>query len=100
MKKVLAILAFGLILSGCAARHHEREAAARGALIGAAGGAIVSSIAGKDPLAGAAIGAAGGAAVGLITAEGKQRRINRDRHGRAYWIDDHGRWRYVSDRRD
>ncbi|MNR41428.1 hypothetical protein D3C85_1598150 [compost metagenome] len=46
--------------------------------------------------AGAAIGAAGGAAVGVITHEGRERRVYNDR-GRQYWQDDYGQRRYVPD---
>lgn len=99
MKLAFMALAFCLMATGCATSHDERKAAVRGALIGAAGGAIVSSVAGGDPWAGAAAGAAGGAALGYITADGKQRRVTRDRYGRPYWVDDGGRWQYLNDGR-
>jgi osmotically inducible lipoprotein OsmB len=99
MKSMAISLCLGLALCGCAANRHEKHAAVRGALLGAAGGAIISSVAGGDPVAGAAVGAAGGAALGMITADGKPRRVSRDQYGRSYWVDDHGRWRYVSEHR-
>lgn len=98
MKLIVTALFFCVVFSGCSSHDPERRAAARGALIGAAGGAIVSSMAGGDPLAGAAAGAAGGAALGYITADGKERRVERDRYGRSYWVDEHGRRRYVDNR--
>lgn len=81
---------------GCASNDQERRAA-RGALIGAAGGAIISSATGGNPWAGAAAGAAGSAAIGYVTADGKQRRVGRDRSGRPYWIDERGRRTYLND---
>lgn len=95
MKRLIPAFAALVLITGCASSNPESRAAARGALVGAAGGALVSSMSGGDPWAGAAVGAAGGAAVGYIAADGKQRRVERDRNGRSYWVDDHGRRRYV-----
>lgn len=94
-KPLICACASLVLITGCASRDPERRAAMQGALIGAAGGAIVSSMSGGDPWAGAAVGAAGGAAVGYITADGKQRRVERDQYGRSYWIDEQGRYRYL-----
>lgn len=99
MKAFVVVLGVSVFAAGCASHHSDRRAAARGALVGAAGGALVSSIAGGDPWTGAAAGAAGGAALGYITSEGQQRQVHRDRHGRDYWIDDRGRWRYTNEGR-
>jgi osmotically inducible lipoprotein OsmB len=85
-----------LALTGCAVDRHERRAAVKGALIGAAGGAAISALTGADVAAGAAIGAAGGAAVGVITQDGRERRV-RHEGGRRYWQDDDGRRRYLPD---
>lgn len=94
LKKTILILASaGIALAGCSTSHHERRAATRGAIIGAAGGAAISAITGGDALEGAAIGAAAGAAIGYITRDGKRRELYRDRDGGRYWIDDRGRHR-------
>lgn len=94
---VLAVAAaLTLTLAGCAVDRHERRAAIKGALIGAAGGAAISAMTGGDLAAGAAIGAAGGAAVGVITHEGRERRVYDD-GGRRYWQDDRSQRRYLPD---
>ncbi|MEJ1170330.1 hypothetical protein [Variovorax sp. CCNWLW235] len=94
---VLAVAAaLTFTLTGCAVDRHERRAAIKGALIGAAGGAAISAMTGGDVAAGAAIGAAGGAAVGVITHDGRERRVYNDR-GRRYWQDDYGQRRYIPD---
>lgn len=95
MKTILAALACVLFFSGCESNPSKKNAAVRGALIGAAGGAAVSMLAGGDPLTGAAAGAAGGAVLGAVMEDGKQRRLHRDAYGRSYWVDDRGRWRFV-----
>jgi osmotically inducible lipoprotein OsmB len=95
MKLAIIALASCISITGCATNDQERRAA-RGALIGAAGGAIISSATGGDPWAGAAAGAAGGAAFGYVTADGKQRRLERDRSGRPYWVDERGRRQYLN----
>lgn len=87
-----------IAVSGCASNADQR-AAVRGALIGAAGGAVVSAATGGDLAEGAAIGAVGGAAIGVITQDGRQRKVYRDRDGGRYWVDDRGRRRHMSDRR-
>ncbi len=89
-----------LLLSACATDRQSRQdqrAAARGALIGAGAGAVFGAITGGDPLAAAAVGAAGGAAIGVITQDGKQRRVYRTESGERYWINDRGERRTLSD---
>ena len=61
-----------------------------GALGGAAAGALVPGLGVAE---GAAVGAAGGAVIGAVTSDG-DRRYQRDRRGREYWIDKNGRRRY------
>ena len=62
----------------------------RGAGFGAAGGAVAGAlIPGLGVAEGAAVGAAGGAAVGVATSEG-DRKWQRDRRGREYYIDRNG----------
>lgn len=95
---LLVVPALALGVAGCANRANER-AAVRGALIGAAGGAVLSAATGGDALQGAAIGAAGGAAVGVITEGGRQRKVYRRREGGRYWVDERGRQHDLSDRR-
>lgn len=62
-----AILGFtaALILAGCGTTTGDRLAS--GALIGAAGGAVVGAAVGGDPGTGAAIGAVAGGVVGAAT---------------------------------
>lgn len=91
---IMATLASSLAVAGCASDNGERRAITRGALIGAAGGAVVSGVTGGDLVKGAAIGAAGGAVIGAITHDGKRRDLYRDDRGNEYWIDDDGRRRY------
>jgi osmotically inducible lipoprotein OsmB len=83
MSLVTLAVAATLALTGCAADRHERRAAVKGALLGAAGGAAISAITGGDVAAGAALGAAGGAAVGAITHDDHDRPAYDDR-GRRY----------------
>ena len=65
---------------------------AKGALIGAGGGAVAGAvIPGLSTGDGALIGAAGGAA---ITALNKNKRYYRDGYGRKYYVDKRGRRRY------
>ena len=65
---------------------------AKGALIGAGGGAVAGAIIpGLSTGDGALIGAAGGAA---ITALNKKHRYYRDNYGRKYWVDNRGRRHY------
>nr|WP_137924365.1 YMGG-like glycine zipper-containing protein [Cupriavidus sp. 2SB] len=81
MKALYAIaIAVGL-LSGCAVDRHEARAGVKGALIGAAGGAALSALAGGDPAKGAAIGAAAGATVGVVSADSDRH----DRRGDHRW---------------
>ena len=94
-KFLIAALAVGTTLSGCATDRVERRDAARGAAIGAALGGVISAATGGDFVEGAALGAAGGAAIGYITADGRRRELRRDRRGNRYWIDDRGRRRWV-----
>lgn len=98
MKMLIAVALSLSLLGGCAGTRAERHGAARGALIGAAGGAVISAMTGGGPVQGAAVGAAGGAAVGAITADGRDRRTYRDDRAR-YWTDDRNQRRYVPDRR-
>lgn len=88
--------ALALAAAGCASA--DQRAAVRGAAIGAIGGAVVSAATGGDVAEGAAIGAVGGAAVGIITQDGRERKVYRDRDGRRYWVDDQGRRRHLRGR--
>lgn len=97
-KKWIIAPVLAVAVAGCASNADQR-AAVRGALIGAAGGAVVSAATGGDLAKGAAIGAAGGAAIGVITQDGRKREVYRDRDGRRYWVDDRGRRRHLSNRR-
>jgi len=96
--KLFLLPIVALAMAGCASRDNER-AAVRGALIGAAGGAALTAIAGGDALQGAAIGAAGGAAIGVITQDGRERRVYRDRDRGRYWVDDRGDRHFLSGNR-
>lgn len=87
-----------LATAGCTSRADER-AAVRGALIGAVGGAALSAATGGDALKGAVVGAAGGAAIGVITQDGRERKVYRHRNGRRFWVDDRGRERFLSGER-
>jgi len=68
----------------------------KGALIGAAGGAVVGALTG-NALAGAAIGAAGGAIVGVIADDHHR---YEDRDGRRYYYDDNNRRYHYNERRE
>jgi hypothetical protein len=87
MKKMILLvtgLAAAASVGGCA-RETTRDGL-RGAGFGAVGGAVAGALVAE----GAAIGAAGGAAVGVATSDG-DRRWQRDRRGREYYIDRNGR---------
>ncbi len=85
---LVAGLAATAMVGGCS-REVTRDGL-RGAGIGAAGGAVAGAlIPGLGVVEGAAIGAAGGAAVGAATSDG-ERRWQRDRRGREYYIDRYG----------
>lgn len=88
----MILLAAGLAaaasVGGCS-RETTRDGL-RGAGIGAIGGAVAGAIVpGLGVAEGAAIGAAGGAVVGAATSDG-DRRWQRDRRGREYYIDRNG----------
>ena len=86
---LIAGLAAAASVGGCS-RETTREGL-RGAGIGAVGGAVAGAIVpGLGVAEGAAIGAAGGAVVGAATSDG-DRRWERDRRGREYYIDRNGR---------
>jgi osmotically inducible lipoprotein OsmB len=97
-QKWILVPVMSLAIAGCTGRAEER-AAVRGALIGAAGGAALSAATGGDPLKGAAVGAVGGAAIGVITQDGRERKVYRHRNGRRFWLDDRGRERFLGDER-
>ncbi len=66
---------------------------AKGALIGAGGGAVAGAlIPGLSTGDGALIGAAGGTAITVLN--NKNHRYYRDNRGRKYWVDKRGRRRY------
>jgi hypothetical protein len=92
MKKMILLvtgLAAAASVGGCA-RETTRDGL-RGAGFGAVGGAVAGALVpGLGVAEGAAIGAAGGAAVGVATSDG-DRRWQRDRRGREYYIDRNGR---------
>ena len=92
-KAVVTLIVASATLAACATDHAERRAAARGALIGAAGGAAISALTDGDIAQGAAIGAAAVATIGYVTRDGRRREVYRGRDGRRYWIDDRGRHR-------
>lgn len=73
MKKTLIALTVATLLAGCVVDPHTARSGARGALIGAAGGAAISALTGGNLAQGAALGAAAGATVGVATS-------GRDRH--------------------
>lgn len=85
---LIAGLAAAATVGGCS-RETTRDGL-RGAGIGAVGGAVAGAIVpGLGVAEGAAIGAAGGAVVGAATSDG-DRRWQRDRRGREYYIDRNG----------
>ena len=85
---LIAGLAAAASVGGCS-RETTRDGL-RGAGIGAVGGAVAGAvIPGLGVAEGAAIGAAGGAVVGAATSDG-DRRWQRDRRGREYYIDRNG----------
>jgi len=98
--KVIALVsALSMVIGGCASTsRREERAAVRGALIGAAGGAVLSAATGGDLATGAAIGAAGGAAIGVITQDGRKREVYRGNDGRRFWVDDNGQRRVYDGR--
>ncbi|WP_414041531.1 hypothetical protein ACJU26_05570 [Acidithiobacillus sp. M4-SHS-6] len=61
---LLPVILLGL--AGCANLNDTQQRALSGGAIGAAGGAIIGTVAAGDPAAGAAIGGAVGAAGGVI----------------------------------
>lgn len=91
MRRIILIaagLAAATSVGGCA-RETTRDGL-RGAGFGAAGGAVAGAlIPGLGVVEGAAIGAAGGAVVGAATSEGN-RKWERDRRGREYYVDENG----------
>ena len=69
-----------------------------GAVVGAAGGALLGQMVGGDTkatLAGAAIGGLAGAAIGN-NEEKKNRRYYRDSRGATYYLDSNGRRHYTN----
>lgn len=81
MKKLLILAAVTLSLGACTQREQN---AGTGALIGAAGGAVVGGLAtgrAGGALAGAAIGGAGGAIIGSATTPDRVC-VGRDEYGR------------------
>jgi len=91
---LLTIATASLILSGCASTGTTQTT--DGALIGAAGGALLGQAIGHNTgstLAGAAIGGLAGAAIGH-NEEKKSRRYYRDEHGYTYYVGSDGRRYY------
>ena len=86
--------AFMILMSGCASTGTSQTT--DGALLGAAGGALVGQAIGRNTgstLAGAAIGGLAGAAIGN-NEEKKNRRYYRDERGYTYYIGNDGRRYY------
>jgi len=91
---LLTIASASLIMSGCASTGTSKTT--DGALIGAAGGALIGQAIGHNTgstLAGAAIGGLAGAAIGH-NEEKKDRRYYRDERGYTYYIGSDGRRHY------
>src|SRR6218665_2617239 len=81
MKKIIAIAAVAIAISGCS------QSAGRGAAIGAASGALIGGLATNSwegAAIGAAVGGASGAVIGKATEPGKC--VYRDRNGRQYIV--------------
>ena len=94
MKHAILVAAAAVSLAGCATTDHWGNSvssdptvgrAVSGAAIGAAAGAGVQAIRGRDVLTGAAVGAAAGGAIGAATAQSN--RWYRDDRGACYYID-------------
>ncbi|WP_419814003.1 glycine zipper family protein [Glacieibacterium sp.] len=96
---LLALVAAGSLTACTTDRYGDQRlnGTGRGALIGAAGGAVVGALTG-NVAAGAAIGAAGGAVVGTIQDDNRYE----DRDGRRYYYDRNNRDRryQYNDRRE
>ncbi len=92
---ILSVASISLIaMTGCASTGTSKTT--DGALIGAAGGALIGQAIGRDTgstLAGAAIGGLAGAAIGN-NEEKKDRRYYRDERGYTYYIGSDGRRYY------
>ena len=100
VKTAILVLLGATSLTACTTDRygHERlNGTGRGALIGAAGGAVVGALTG-NVAAGAAIGAAGGAVVGTIDDDNRYE----DRNGRRYYYDrrDRDRRYHYNERRE
>ncbi len=100
LKTALVALVGATCLSACTTDRYGDQhlnGTGRGALIGAAGGAVVGALTGNIA-AGAAIGAAGGAVVGTIDDDNRYE----DRNGRRYYYDrrDHDRRYHYNERRE
>jgi len=90
----LAAASASLIMSGCASTGTSKTT--DGALIGAAGGALIGQAIGHNTgstLAGAAIGGLAGAAIGH-NEEKKDRRYYRDSYGHVYYVGSDGKRYY------
>ncbi len=66
-RKIAVVAVIATLSAGCSNLSHRENRALMGAGIGAAGGAVVSSITGGSPWVGGLIGGAGGAAVGALS---------------------------------
>jgi len=91
---LLAAASTAVLMSGCASTGTSKTT--DGALIGAAGGALIGQAIGRNTgstLAGAAIGGLAGAAIGN-NEEKKDRRYYRDSRGYTYYIGSDGRRYY------
>lgn len=64
IKRISVAVAFMLMISGCAEPSPNTK---NGALVGAAGGAVVSAVTGGNILKGAAVGTVVGGTVGYIS---------------------------------
>lgn len=94
MKNLILTVAAAASLAGCATTDRWGNSvssdptvsrAVSGAAIGAAAGAGIQAVRGRDVLTGAAVGAAAGGAIGAVTAQGT--RWYRDDRGACYYVD-------------
>jgi uncharacterized protein YcfJ len=93
-RSILSASAAAFLLSACGNPSLD-DPTTKGALIGAASGAVAGQIIGRDTkgtLIGTALGAAAGAAIGHAT---KRPKYYKDRNGRTYYIDANGNAVYV-----
>ena len=76
--KCLAVIVMASLTAGCAGMTPTQQRALSGGAIGAAGGALITGVAGGSPAVGAALGGAAGAFTGYILSN-PQRRLEQQR---------------------